>query len=137
MNQSKNEPTPKIKQPDLFLNLKHIGYCWSQNSLESTYKDYVRYAQFQLCVLNKKLMKDPIWDDYTEEEILAEYYAHCCRLDEDFKKEIELRLAASEIIDFSDWADLQMKKTREEADAKIIGQADRVEFQPEDVMGDS
>jgi hypothetical protein len=127
----------KPKSVDRFLKLKHIGYSWSQNALGSpTFKDFVKYAQFQLCVLNKVLMKDPIWDEYTEEEILAEYFAHGFQNNSDYRKEFEISLATGEVLDFSSWADLEMKRNQEAEDAKTAAQEDSVQFSPDDVMGE-
>lgn len=131
------EKAPTPSKPDRFLKLKHIGYCWSQSVVGDTkFQDFVKYCQFQLCVLNRVLMKDPVWDEYTQEEILAEYFAHAFQRDPNFVKEFEISLAKGEILDFGAWADLQMKLEAEAEEAKILGQEDRVAFQPEDVMGE-
>ena len=63
---------------DNFNRIKHIGYCWAKlppNEDNVEFEDFVKYAQFQLCMATHRLMKDDIWGDYTPEEILIEYYA--------------------------------------------------------------
>lgn len=132
------EKKAKPAKPDRFIKIKHVAYCWSQNGLGDTkFVDFVRYCQFQLCVINHRLMKDPIWGEYTQEEILAEYFAHCFQKDPQFVKEFEIGLAKGEILDFASWADLQMKQDEEAEKVKIMNQEDRVSFQPDDVMGET
>lgn len=131
--------TEEAKEPtiDKFLKLKHIGYTWSQNSIgNTTFKTFVKYARFQLCLITKTLMKDPVWDEYTEEEILVEFFAHSFHNDPNFLKDFEISISKGEVLDFNSWADLEMKRNAESVEAKVLGQADKVEFQPEDVMGE-
>jgi hypothetical protein len=132
---TESENKPKI---DRFLPLKHVAYCWSQGALgDTSLRDYVKYCKFQLCVLNHRLMKDPVWDEYSEEEIIAEYLAHAFQKDPLFVKEFEIGLAKGEVLDFNEWADLQMKRDKESEEQKIQDQEDRVSFQPDDVMGEN
>jgi hypothetical protein len=81
-------------------------------------------------------MKDPVWNEYTEEEILAEFFAHAFQNDAQFQKDFELSISKGEILDFSAWADLEMKRSRDEEQAKVLGQEEKVKFEPEDVMGE-
>lgn len=131
------EEVKKTIEKDPFLGPKHIGYCWSQTPLEGmTYKDFVKYAQFQLCYATKRLMRDPIWDTYTNEEILAEFFAHQFEQKPDTVREFETRLNKGAYIDFNTWADLEIKRTQEEQDKKLKELEDRVSFVPDQVMGE-
>jgi hypothetical protein len=131
------EEPKKKPEHDRFLKIKHIAYCWSKGPLgETQFKDFVKYCKFQLCFINKILVKDPIWDEYTEEEILVEYYAHVFMKDKDAVKEFEIGVSEGEVLDFGAWADLEMKKEAEAQATKIAAQEDRVAFTPDDVMGE-
>lgn len=128
------EPAKKVRDP--LLRIKHIAYCLSQTPLEGTkYEDLVAFAKFQLASMAKKLLKDPIWDLYTGEEILVEYYAHMFTLKPDILKDFELSIATGDILDFNSWADLQIKQNEDEKRAKLGDLEDKVTFSPNDVMG--
>jgi hypothetical protein len=130
--------TPKKRKDSLF-PVKYIGYCWSQLPPGDTdMHDFLNYCRFQLCKLSHRLMKDPIWETYTSEELLAEFYAHTFAKDKDFLKQFEMFLAneGGEILEFDAWADMQIKKSQEEKSAKAKKLEDSVAFSPEDVMGE-
>lgn len=130
------EETQKPKQPDIMLRLKHIAYCRSQTPISGMgLKDFVNYAKFQLCLITKRLEKDPVWDTYTQEEILIEFFAHKFNVDKNFVTEFELSMATGEVLDFSDWADLQMKREQEAKEAKLKDLEDNISFNPGDVIG--
>jgi hypothetical protein len=83
-------------------------------------------------------MKDPIWDSYTIEELLIEFYAHQFEDNKEFrlKFEYELDLGADLVEDFVAWADRQIEK-----EVKIkheqLGEAEgHIKFSPVDVLGD-
>src|SRR6185436_4910131 len=107
----KNRPTQKIQNPnqtskkkqtktkkDYFRKIKYMGYCMSHLPREDSISldDMVKFAKFQLCLKNKVLMKDPIWDDYTREEIMAEFYAHQFSFSEKAKLEFEASIKLNE-----------------------------------------
>lgn len=127
----------KPQPPDVMFKLKHIAYCRSQTPLsDMTLKDFVAYAKFQLCFKTKTLFKDPIWDNYTQEEILVEWFSHEFESNPQLVKEFEIGMSKGEVLDFNSWADLQMKKEQEERAKKIRDQEDKVSFSPDDVMGE-
>lgn len=128
---------PKPKDP--FFRIKHIGYCMSDMpSQKADSADFLNFCKFQLCVQTRRLMKDPIWDSYTPEEIMAEYFAWKFHLSAEAKNEYELALGDKHgaIDDFSKWADDQMKKEAEIEKQVLESHEDRVSFKPQDVMGD-
>lgn len=134
---NKQEQKNKPKPPDAMLRIKHIAYCRSQTPVsDMDFKDLVNYARHQLCVVTNRLFKDPIWDEYTSEEILVEWFSHQFEKDPNFVKEFELGLAKGEILDFSGWADLQMKKELEAKEQRLKDLEDKVTFSPDDVMGE-
>ncbi len=76
---------------DPFLRIKSVGYCRaflpSKETLEM--EDFLRVAKFSLCKLSNTLWKDPIWDTYTDEDLMVEYYSHLYSSDKDAKEEFE------------------------------------------------
>ena len=63
---------------DSFRTLKYIGYCLSQlppDPKTRSYEDYVNHAKYRLSVERGLLLKDPIWEKYTDEEVLIEHFA--------------------------------------------------------------
>ncbi len=125
----------KKKRRDPYRNVKYLGYCMSQLPDTYTLKDLVRYARFQLSVKSGRLMKDPIWDEYTIEEILIEFFGHQFTEDKDFRMKFEHQFNQSSggtVDEFSAWADKQMKDQN-----KTLGDfKDKVVFDPNDVMGE-
>ena len=106
---------PKSKEKDPFQRLKHIAYCMSNcPPKDHTYDDFVLYAKFQLCIICKVLWKDPIWDNYGDEEILVEYFAHAFNKSEDFQKEFEASLDFGYSGDDLEWFNKQIKKNKNE-----------------------
>lgn len=129
----------KKKKVDPYKGPKYLGYRLSQ--LPNTYviDDLVRYAKFQLSVKSGRLLKDPIWDEYTVEEILIEFYAHQFEDNKEFRAVFESQMddINGVVDDFATWAE---KKIKEDDDirAKTMGEMeDRVVFDPSQVMGDS
>ena len=135
----KAPPKTKPKKRDPLKRIKYIGYCMARlPDGVITLEDYVRYAKFFLASKTHKLMKDPIWDSYTTEELLAEFFAHQFEVNkrflETFEDDMMDELGKSD--DFSDWADKQMAKDRREKE-KLLGEMDqRISFDPtKDLIG--
>ena len=132
-----DQQKPKLKKPkrDPLRNLKYLGYKISQLPEKYTLKQFVDFAKFQLAKKTRRLLKDPIWDDYTVEELLVEFYAHQFEENKEFRIafEQEIGALAEDVDDFNAWADKQMAKER----AKTLGATeDKVSFSPNDVMGE-
>ncbi len=111
------------------LKLKYVGYCMSQlppEAVELTYADFVNYAKFQLCRKTSRLMKDPIWDKYTDEEILAEHYAHNFASDMDAKVNFEKEYMQSDD-SIDDW---MIEKS---GDLQEFKPEDKISFKPSDL----
>lgn len=111
------------------LKLKYIAYCMSQlppESVKTTFEDVVQFAKFQLCIKNNRLMKDPIWDQYTDEEILVEHYAHNFSKSAEAKIEFEKEYMQGDA-KIDDW----MVEESQNLDSKVL--EDRVSFKPENV----
>lgn len=125
-----------MQQPDnkdRFYRLKFIGYCWSNlppDEAETEYEDYVRYCKFQLCKASHKLMNDPIWEQYSDEEIIAEYYAHVFSNSEKERTKFETTLQGYDE-DTLDWLDRMIEKNQEELKERAKQMEDRIDFSPE------
>ena len=132
MEKSKNPP--KKKELDPLQSLKYKGYCWSQSAPgeETTLDDLVSFAKFFLCKHSNRLWKDPIWEEYTDEEILIEYFAHLYAKDEEARKEFEASIDANAQIYEAEyeWLDRMVKQNQEENRKKLEEMPDKVSFAP-------
>lgn len=72
------------------------------------------------------LMKDPIWDEYSDEELLAEFFAHIYAKDEESANELKAEVTGEKVSDdeWLEWADSQMADAPEEYE-------DSLEFTPD------
>lgn len=114
---------------DGFSKLKFMAYCLSQlppDDVPSDFSDFVDYAKFQLCLKNHKLMKDPIWDSYTNEAIIVEYFAHLFHNSEKHRIDFERELNNTRE-DIDDWL---VKQTTKKPELE-----DKISFNPES-LGD-
>lgn len=130
MKASKNQ-----KENDPLVSLKYKGYCRSNTAPgeELTLEDLTNYAKFILCKHSKRLMKDPIWDEYTDEEILVEYYAHLYSNNEEMRKEFEAQINAGSQVygeDIYEWLEAQDKKLKEEHEKKLRELPEKISFSP-------
>lgn len=101
---------------DRFFRLKYMGYCMSQMPPEEAtieFDDFVKFAKFQLCRASKRLMKDPIWEDYSDEEILIEYYAILYDKSQEEKAKLEAEFSGVESTSFDDWANSMIDKNKD------------------------
>lgn len=129
---------PKKKKVDPFKGLKFLGYRLSQLPDKYKTQDLIRYAKFFLAEKTGTLLKDPIWDEYTAEELLAEFYAHQFVLNKGFKMAFEQEIGDvdGKVDDFAAWADKQMAKDKQVRDRLMGETEDKVSFDPSMVMGD-
>lgn len=105
---------------DPLLRLKFMGYCMGctppdQEGVE--FDDFVRWAKFQLATHKGYLMEDPIWDKYTDEQILVEYYAMTYTIDKQLRSEFEAVLKGVDQGDL-DWIEDQIRKNKAEVEAR-------------------
>lgn len=126
------------KKADPLFRIKYLAYAQSQLVSRGDFNDFVRWAKFQLCMVTRRLTKDPIWDLYTPEEILIEYYSHQFEKNKKFLLEFEMSLNSVNgvVDDFSAWADKQIEKSRKEREELEATLEHSVSFSPTDVLGD-
>lgn len=124
---------PKPRR-DVLEPLKFKGYCWAFTppGEDTSFEDFVNFAKFTLCRKCNRLWKDPIWEAYTDEEVLIEYFAHLFSTDEVRRKEFESKLAteAGDYEDIYDWLDRKVAENQAENAAKVAAQPDSIVFEP-------
>ena len=127
-----------MSKADYLERAKHVGYCWSQlpPSDSTKFSDFVEYARFYLCTKASVLMKDPIWENYSDLDILAEYFAWIYRESEDMKKSFEkdTGITSGDIEEMHDWFDRMIDKNKVELEQKAEELED-INFDAADVMG--
>jgi hypothetical protein len=96
---------------DPFFGLKYIAYCRTGlpiNDEDIDEEALISYAKACICKARNKLWNDPIWDSYTQEEILVEYFT--IRFEsEDARKEFETKLISVKKSDL-DWFETAEKR---------------------------
>ena len=119
---------------DPLRSLKFKGYCWSQTppGEETTLNDLVSYAKFFLCKRVNKLWKDPIWEEYSDEEILIEYFAHLFVEDAEAKREFEMDIDsnAAKYEEAYEWLDRMVKQNQEENRKMLEEMPEKISFVP-------
>lgn len=125
-----------MSSKDPFFNLKYVGFCLAQmppKAEDVELADFVNYAKFQLSMEKRVLLEDPIWDAYSDEQLLAEYYAVLFTKDKEAREEFERELGIKDtsIDDFANWADAEIEKNREALEILADEQEDSVHFNPE------
>lgn len=127
---------PKKKKPDPLIPLKYRSYCWAHlpPGDDVTMEDFVSFAKFFLCRQTKRLIKDPVWEKYTDEEILMEYFAHLFVIDEKAKIQFEADIDAGSKIygeDVYEWLEKKVKENQEEMSKKLDEMPERITFSPD------
>lgn len=130
------KPLKKKKQVDPLISLKYIAYCraFTPPGEDTSREEFVEFAKFFLCKQTRRLWKDPIWDDYTEEEILIEYFAHLFSTNAQAKSEFEVKaFSGSDIYgeDVFEWLDRMVKENQEDMAKKLDALPEKVSFSPE------
>lgn len=125
------------ENPDILRRFKHVGYCWSNMppDKEPSLTDFVEYARFQLCVRTHTLMKDPIWESYSDAEIMAEYFAWMYTESKEMREKLEAELGSNE--DMYEWFDRMIEENNKELEARSKEFEDSIDFDPSSVMGSS
>lgn len=134
--EAKTQPKKKV---DPYLGIKFLGYRISELPNPYSMKDLIRYAKFTLATKTHRLLKDPIWDKYTVEELLMEFYAHQFKDNPKFMEEFEAQIGAHESVvnDFASWADKQIAEEAKIRDKIMGGTEENVSFTPDMIMGET
>lgn len=118
---------------DKFLTLKYMGFCMSQlppDEAGTSFEDFVRYAKFQLSVDKHRLMEDEVWEKYTEEQILVEYFANVFSKSKEERERFEIQLSGSDP-DINNWFDKMIEQNQQEISEKLKAQEEQVKYVPE------
>lgn len=134
----KKQDPKKKKKVDPYLGVKFLGYRLSVLPDPYSMKDLIRHAKFFLAQKSGRLLKDPIWDEYTVEELLMEFYAHQMHDNERLRTDFEASLNFTDgaIDEFAAWADKQIAEEGKIRDSVMGGAEDHISFSPDDVMGE-
>lgn len=115
--------------------LEYMAYCMSQmppQGVNSTLEDYVRFAKFRLSIDKHVLMEDPIWDKYTDEQILIEFLANEFVKDSKKLQEFEAKLLGQDD-DIYDWFDKKISENQKEMAKELDKMEETVKFVPETI----
>lgn len=118
MTNPKKEEKREVKDP--FFGLKFIAYCRAYmppEEVETEEEDMVAYAKFYLCQKRNILFNAEVWDNYTDEEILVEYFSIRFTEDEVLRGEFETQMKGVEKADY-EWFDKMTKKYEAEIEAE-------------------
>lgn len=80
------------------------------------------------------LWNDPLWDSYTDEELLIEYFSHVFASDEAARKNFEVEMDVGADIygeDIYDWLDSKIKENQEEMTQKLDNLPEKISYVPD------
>lgn len=127
--------TKKTKSP--LFPLQYMGYFLAGFDTERddfNFNDFVEQAKFYLCQQRNVLTKDPVWDKYTVQEIIREYYAVLYSKNKGLRDEFEMLLASDgEVENEADWLEQAVSRNRskiEELKKDATSKPEVVEFDP-------
>jgi len=128
----------KKKEVDILKKLKYVAFCTACMPEEKiTFDDFIKFCKFQLCLKKNILLLDHIWDDYSNEDIIVEYYALLFATDlkerERFIKTLKGKLETEEE-DPTAWMDAAIEENQKELLKLVDNQEESVSFKP--VMGE-
>lgn len=130
------KPSPKKRPPDPLKSIKYKGYCLAHTPPGENFgmEDLVNFAKFFLCSKVNRLWKDAIWKEYTDEEILIEYFAHLFATNVGERREFEVSIDAGASIygeDIFEWLDRKVKENQQEMKKKLEEMPEKISFSPE------
>lgn len=126
----KNKPDNKDEDP--FFALKYIAWCRTQlppEEAELEEIDFVHYAKWSICRERGILFKDPVWDGYTPEDIMVEFFAIGFDNSEEIRDAFQSSMKGVKAADI-DWFEAMEKKVLAEKEAeakKLMDGKDEIE----------
>jgi hypothetical protein len=112
MKAPKKPKPPKAKEIDPFFGLKLIAYYRTGlpvNEEDLDEEAMVQFAKWQICKIKNVLFNDPVWDNYTDPEILIEFFAIKFDENEKLRDEFQAGLVTAKKADV-DWMLRQEEK---------------------------
>lgn len=130
----------KKKRKDPLQRLKQAAYYKVFGDPEQenyTFDELLNVAKSYLCNVTNRLLADPIWDNYSNEELLVEYYAQLFMRDQGFRQAFETNseVGKSEYDDFLQFADRKIEEAEQERQQLLDGLEEKISFKPNDVLG--
>lgn len=126
--------SPQKKQRDPLLGLKYKAYCLVHVPPGESMKieDLVNLGKWYLCNTLGYLWKDPIWEQYTDEEILIEYFSHLFAKDKELQNEFKAQISNGEDDeDIYAWLDQKIAENEAERKQKLEELPEKVSFSPD------
>lgn len=129
----------KTKELDPFFGLKLIAYYRTGlpvNEDDIDEEAYVQFAKWQICKIKSVLWNDPVWDEYTNPEILIEFFAIKFDENEELRKKFETGLVTTKQSDVDWMLKMEAKLLKEkqgkikEAGSEKPKESPKVEFEP-------
>jgi hypothetical protein len=103
------------------------------DGVETEFADFVDFCKFVLCTKTSTLFKDPIWESYTDEEIIIEYYSHLYHGNEEEASAFRLGMGIDDLQDslgaFAEWAESQEENNKKELEETF---EENVSFAPDE-----
>lgn len=123
----------RANDPLKYIKTFAYGRVQSVPGEEPTIDDLVNMAKFSLCKRCSRLWKDPVWEDYTPEEILIEYFSYLFAENETLRKEFEgeMDLGNKAYADIYNWLDQQVALNQNETRKKLDELPEKISFSPE------
>lgn len=100
-------------------------------------EDFVKFAKFRLSSEKRVLLKDPIWEQYSDEEILIEYFALLFEKDKNEREKFAapFRAKGKPHEDFADWADRMIGESEKKMIEAAKTTEDSISFSPDTIGG--
>jgi hypothetical protein len=114
--------SPKKEAKDPFFALKYIAYHRTglpKDSDELDTEALISFAKWQICKVRNILWNDPVWDSYTEEEILIEFFSIKFDENEELRKDFGNLMIGPSKKDM-DWFDEMDQKYAPDKQGTII-----------------
>lgn len=123
---------------DIFYNLKKFAYnrvFLPEQNIDI--EDFCNFCKMHLCNTYKVPYKSPLWESYSDEDIMIEYFALKFLKDEEFKKEFKAQLQGKIVHkdqmtedEFADWADKMESENKRELDKLKETMVETINFNP-------
>lgn len=106
---------PKRESNSVLFPLEYIGFCRSQLMSvpgETTSDTLSDFAKWQICKVRNVLFLDPIWDKYTFEDLMIEYFGIMFDENKEYASEFLGKITKPEAEKVYDWFDRMEKRIK-------------------------
>lgn len=117
---------------DKLINLKHIGYTRAFMGIDNdiSLPVFIDACKTYICARQKILFNDPIWERYSDEEIIVEYYSYLFIDNKSEREKFESSVDAASGSDTYDWLTSKVDELEAESEKKVNELPDRISFNP-------